>query len=484
VRRRLILTASALIAMLLIALEVPFALSHGTNEFQSLTITRLNDSAAFAVEATAALRDHRADAELGRHMRDYQARTGAVVVLFDRTGTVVDSSGPRVRITSADQRARLARALAGVRSATFDHTSGVHAAPLFIAEPVERGTTVLGAVATISPVHTLRAHLLNRLLAIGVMVGATLAIAVLLAGPLSRWILRPVSALADAAEAVAVGDYEVRVSADTGPLEIRRLSRAFNTMANRLVMLMRAQQGFVADASHELRRPLTALRLRLENLEETAEPESRGEIAEAVRETRRFGGILDALLQLADAEGREVAVECVDVQAISRERAEAWRAVASDREARITLDATPATASSSPEILAQVLDVLLDNAVHHTAMGSEIRIGIIRSSHAITVHVADQGPGMTDGDKARAPDRFWRGTAPADQEGSGLGLSIAETLLASVGGRLSFGDVVPCGLMAAVHLPPWPRAEPGLLREGLVASHMIPLTRRPRQPNS
>jgi signal transduction histidine kinase len=466
----------ALLALPLVVLEVPLALSHGTDEFRRLAITRVNDSAGFAAQATTALRDHQVDTALRQKMLDYQSRTGAAVLLVDRTGAVMASTGPES--ISASRRADLGRALAGIRPATFDRGSIVHAVPLFVAEPVQSGSAVIGAVATISPTNTLRAHALSRFLALGVVDVLALVVAAMLAGPLSRWILRPVFVLDAAATAVTAGDYEMRVPTDSGPSEIRRLSRAFNTMADRLVKLMRSQQGFVADASHELRGPLTALRLRLEVLEETVEPCSRAEVAKAVVETKRFGGILDALLRLAHAEAREIPLECVDVSAISGERAEAWRAVASERDVRISLSAIPATASSAAEILAQVLDVLIDNAVHYTATGSEIRVRVERDAHAIIVRVADQGPGMADADKARARDRFWRGGAAVGSQGSGLGLSIAETLLTSVGGRLSFDDVVPNGLVAAVRLPPWPSAGRGLLREGSVTSHMIPLTRR------
>jgi signal transduction histidine kinase len=220
--------------------------------------------------------------------------------------------------------------------------------------------------------------------------------------------------------------------------------------------VLEQQRAFVADASHQLRNPLTAVRLRVESLDVFVEPGGQPVLDAALNEIRRLSSILDALLSLAGAQARERHPAPVDLAALTAERVDAWAPAA--RQRGITLvygDRRPAIAWCPPDIVDQVLDVLLDNAVGLSPPGGTVEVRTVSARARVEVHVADHGPGMTPEDKARACDRFWRGRAADEREGTGLGLAIAATLLNAAGGSLAFHDVHPRGLDAEVRLPAW-----------------------------
>ena len=99
--------------------------------------------------------------------------------------------------------------------------------------------------------------------------------------------------------------------------------------------------------------------------------------------------------------------------------------------------------------------MLLDNAIKVSPHGGTVRLTAAADRASVAIHVVDQGPGMTAQDKARATDRFWRGSAASKSDGSGLGLAIAAALLAASGGSVTFDDAPPRGLDVVVRLPRW-----------------------------
>ena len=454
-QRRLVLTYALLISMLLLGLGIPLALSFTMNDYHHLAIARINDTARLAVQAVPVLRHEQPPDALVAAMRQYDQRTGAAVILVDCNAMPIVTSRPTVELSKGFWRRRLLQACAGVRSDGLDYPYNVRAEPLFIAEPVESGQSVLGAVATISPTQDLRSRAVVRsgLLAAAMILGV--AVGVFASMVLARWIMRPVALVDRAAVAVTSGRYDVRAPQETGPPELRRLARAFNTMADRLISLLRAQRTFVADASHQLRNPLTALRLRVEGLEPYLMDRGRPALEATVTEVRRLASILEALLSLAGAQARSAKAGRVDLRAVADGRVAAWQAVAAQRGILIALSGPAAAVSCPPDIVDQVLDVLLDNAVGIAPADSTVRVWTAPGRDTVELHVADEGPGMTPEDKARACDRFWRGYGADDRDGTGLGLAIASTLLDTAGGTLVFDDGRPRGLDVVVRLPVW-----------------------------
>jgi signal transduction histidine kinase len=175
-----------------------------------------------------------------------------------------------------------------------------------LAEPVLVDTEVRGVAVTISPTDALRAEEL-RVWSLVVAAGlAALGMGVVVALPIVRWILRPVRRLDEGtgrvAAAVLAGADPEPVADGSGPPELRRLSVSFDRMTETVAQAYGAQRAFVADASHQLRNPLTALRLRLSNLDGHVDAAAAEDHAAALEEAERLSTLLDGLLALARAE--------------------------------------------------------------------------------------------------------------------------------------------------------------------------------------
>jgi signal transduction histidine kinase len=222
-------------------------------------------------------------------------------------------------------------------------------------------------------------------------------------------------------------------------------------MVARVDGLVTAQRDFVADASHELRTPLTALRLRLENLERHVGAAGGDGVVAAVAEVDRLSRLVDALLALARADESAVPAQRIDLVALAEARVDAWRPTL-ERGVRLELDATGAVAArAGGERLAQVLDNLIANALRAAPDESAVTVQIRRTDAAAQAIVRDHGRGMTQQEKERAFDRFWR--AGFGGEGSGLGLAIARRLVELDGGTIELRDAPGGGLEAVAAFP-------------------------------
>jgi signal transduction histidine kinase len=271
---------------------------------------------------------------------------------------------------------------------------------------------------------------------------------------LARSTTRPLSALEQATTALARGELAARAPTDRGPPEVRRLAAAFNDMAARLGRLLDSQRAFVADASHQLRTPLTALRLRLENLEATMPPTTAGDLGAAVAETGRLARLVDGLLALARAEAAPGRREVVDLAAVVASRQAAWAPLAAEQDVKLTAEAgTAVPVWAVPGALEQVLDNLLANALGVAPAGSRIQLAIRQAGGWVELHITDQGPGMPADQRQRAFDRFWRGPA-SERDGSGLGLAIVRQLVEASGGTAELHPSPGGGLDAVARLQP------------------------------
>ncbi|GHE10247.1 sensor histidine kinase [Streptomyces alanosinicus] len=454
-RRRLLITYLSLTAVLLLALEVPLALSLAMNEFHHLAIAQVNDTEKLAAAASRTATPA-SDASWAARATSYGTHTHRTVLLLDAQGEIALSTRPGTAIERAEWRRTVRRALDGNPNLPLEYPFNLSAEPLLVAAPVFEHGWVIGAVVTISPTTSLRARALGQnALLLGVAAAGLLAAAAA-AVPLSRWSLGPVRQLHRAVGAIAQGRYDTRASAESGPAEIRELAAAVNTMTDRLVALLEAQRSFVADASHQLRNPLSALRLRMDVLEsavtEAGRPHLEQAVEQAVEEAERLGRILDELLALAHASEADSGATPVEMRSVAEARARAWSPQAAATDVTIVVKGEQVVACCQPGILDQVLDVLLDNALGFSPAGGRITVRTWVDDTRARVTVTDEGPGMTAQDAERATDRFWRGEQIGNRSGSGLGLAIATTLLEVGGGRLSLSSAEPHGLVAEVDL--------------------------------
>lgn len=452
-RSRLLGTSLPLLTAVLLALTVPLAGVIAVQGTQAVFIDRSSDTGRFAALAGPALRTGQT-VTLQAELRQYDRLFGIAAAVVDRDGRVVLASRDPVALDADDARRRLDVALAGERAGSPGVIWPWQYRPLVIAEPVSDGGEVIGAAVTVSPTAGLRRQTAQRWAVLAALGLVTLAVSWLLALPVLRWILRPVRDLDEAAHEIAAGRLGARVAASTGPPELRRLTRSFNAMADAVAAAMARQRSFVASASHQLRNPLTALRLRLENLGGGVAPGDRDEHRVALEEADRLAGILDGLLALAHAEQGTHGTEVVDAGAAVDARLAVWRPVAERRGVRLRrTGASGVPVRALPGAVDQALDAILDNALKFGAGGDEVTVHLAPRDDAVELHVVDRGPGLTAQERSHATERFWRGSAHQNVDGSGLGLSIASALAEASGGRLELLAAEPSGLDACLVLP-------------------------------
>jgi signal transduction histidine kinase len=242
----------------------------------------------------------------------------------------------------------------------------------------------------------------------------------------------------------------------SGPPEVRRLASAFDAMSMRLESLLASHRTVVADVAHQLRTPMSALRLRLELLAGRESPDAT-EVGGALDELGRLSRLVDGLLAVARAESTVQPAQPVEVDAIVRERVAAWAPLAAERDVDISVNSKPdAWAWAVPDHLEQVLDNLFANCFDLEPPPRHIWAAVAMRGHDIVVSLADDGPGMTPTQRALAFQRFV--TGHADSGGSGLGLAIVHRLVIAGGGSVRLDEAHSGGLLVTVSLPRAPRS--------------------------
>jgi signal transduction histidine kinase len=391
----------------------------------------------------------------------YARRTGVRVVVVDHAGTsLIDTSGPAGRDFAS--RPEIAAALQGRRAAGTRYSETLGTDLLYVAVPVSSGGEVHGAVRlTMDKSQT---NALVRRYWLG-LAGIAVVVLVAIGGigwALARSVTRPLRRLDAAAARFATGDLAPSEPDPSAPAEIAVLGETMNSMARRLDRLLSEQREFVADASHQLRTPLTALRLRLENLQSaTGDPQQQDELGAALEETERLGGLVEGLLRLARAE-EAGETQIVDLAALAADRVDTWSAMAEAAGVTLELEA-PGGAVDAAAVaggVEQVLDNLIDNAVGVSPAGARVLVAVTRGAAMHELTVQDHGPGLSDELKERALDRFWR--ADRSTPGTGLGLPIAAALADASGGSLELRDAPGGGLSAVVSLPIAQKSQPSL----------------------
>lgn len=448
-RRRMLTIALPLVAMLLMALMVPLLAAYASDRTQDQFVGRLGDVARFAVLAEDAIeRDDVVGLE--SELRRYTEVYGGSVVVTDANREVVtsagtDASGPRTETA-------ITRALTGATTHPPQTAWPWHEEQMLIGSPVGRDAQVLGAVVVVAPTDGVRSDVLVRLLVLGGLGAATVlltAFGVVL--PAVGWVLRPVHALDVTAKRLTSGDMDARAS-ETGPTELRDLAHSFNGMADSVQASQAQQRELVADAAHQLGNPLTALRLRVENL--ASEGVAPDDIEPVLEETDRLSATVESLLHLSQVGAATVTPTRVDVAEVVRHRCEMWAPVFE----RLTLDAPPtAPALATVEVLDTALDALLDNAAKF-APGSPVEVGVTPTGgppfgRQVRVRVVDHGPGLHPDDLAKVGARFFRGRAHQNVQGTGLGLAIVRARLTECGGEVEVTGTPGGGLTVDLTLP-------------------------------
>jgi signal transduction histidine kinase len=469
VARRLLVTYLTITALVLAVVIVPLGRIFAARERDRLFFDIERDAQTVASLVEDALEADVAPS-IDQVLADYGTNGGRIVVVDTAGISVGDSDDLDGEPRDFSTRPEISDALDGKRSTGTRSSETLGTDLVFVALPVASGGTVHGAVRVTYPTSTLDARVQQTWMRLGLLSIVVLAIVAVVGIVFARGVTRPVRRLQLAAGQLAGGDLSVRVATDDGPVELQALAETFNSTAARLSQLVESQHRFVADASHQLRTPLTALRLRLETLEPAVATDARPKLDAAIAETDRLARLVHSLLVLARSDTTERMCEPVDLTAAIRDRSTAWQPVASD-EGKHLLAHCPADAwaNAVPGAVEQMLDNLVSNALAAAPAASTVAIRVDVGSERIEVHVIDEGPGMTAEERARAFDRFWRSSTDAgtgDGSGFGLGLAIVRQLAARCGGEASLepgpGGV---GLDATISLipgrPPGTDTEPG-----------------------
>jgi signal transduction histidine kinase len=242
------------------------------------------------------------------------------------------------------------------------------------------------------------------------------------------------------------------VPARTGPPELRELAGSFNQMADNVEVSQQQQRDLIADASHQLGNPLTALRLRIENLGDSCDDVAG--VDRALEETDRLNRIVESLLDLSQVGAHRPDLVEVEVATAVRKRCEMWRPVL----AGLTVEAPEsAVALATADLVDLVLDALLDNAAKF-AGGSPVSVSVRVGEERIVLAVRDHGPGLHAEDVEKVGRRFFRGRQHQNVAGTGLGLAIVRARVLDVGGTMTVAPADGGGLRVEVALR---RAAPG-----------------------
>ncbi len=463
-RTRLLAAFAYVLVLVIVALAVPLALSTQHRIDREVRAQAADGAQLVAASASGRLgRPVQLDALVGRVARNLGAR----VLIVGPTGSLLaDSAQPGTRGVDYGNRPEILDALEGRtvqgrrRSDTLDEQL------LYTAVPVIQEGRTAGAVRVTQSVTALDREVRRdqyALVGIGALALAFgLAVAWFMAGSLAR----PLGHLAATARRVGRGDLEARAAIE-GSTEQQDVARAFNSMADRLTHALDAQREFVANASHQLRTPLTGLRLRIEAADmANTDPEVREDLAAAEAETLRLARLVTNLLTLASADAPAPPSAPVDLAEAARAAEVRWSGRAEQEGRRVAVEAgEPAIGLGNGDDIATSLDNLIENALVHTPEGSTVTIVWGRDGAEAFVAVVDEGPGISAEDAAAAFERFRRGAdRPAGRGGTGLGLAIVGALAARWGGSASLARRPEGGTRAEIRLPaaPDPNASPTL----------------------
>ncbi len=447
-RLRLLLAFAYVLVLVLIALEIPLVLSLSSRVDAEVKSQAASQAQVVAAAAAARLDD---PDQLARVAREAGSELGARVIIVDRRGRVLaDSAGSAAPDEPFSSRPEIAAALAGRSQQGTRNSATLGGELLYTAVPILDGGRTTGAVrVTQSNAAVDERARRNVLVVVGVGLAA-LALGLALAWVLAGSLARPLHALAGTARRVEEGELDARAEV-TGASEQREVALAFNDMTERLAQAIEAQREFVGNASHQLRTPLTGLRLRLEAASLKSDDAAvRHELELAEAEVERLTRLLNSLLTLARDGDRPTLRAPVSLRRAAEAAYARWlpRAEASGHRLELDGDAE-AFVRAGEEDVAIALDNLLENALVYSPPETTVTISWTPDGR---LSVLDEGPGVPAGEERHVFERFRRGRS--DRPGTGLGLAIVETLARRWGGSASIGSRETGGARAELRLPP------------------------------
>jgi signal transduction histidine kinase len=385
-----------------------------------------------------------------QHFPDQE--NGRVIVIDPDGVLIADSTGSQNlgQNYATPRRPELMRVLQTPEATSeIRHSDTLGQDLLVAAAPIIDETTLYGAVRVsqlMGDVQERGRRVIAGLVIIGLgALFAGLIVAFVLAGSFSR----PLRKLAAVAKRLGGGDLTARAETIEGASEIVQLARSFDDMADRLEATVKSQREFVSNASHQLRTPLTGMKLRIEAaMAGGPSEEVRRQLEAADTEVDRLAGIVNRLLVMA-RRIEEGGPSEIDLDEAVHRALERWRERAARQGATLTATGEGGRALGESADLDQILDNLIDNAVAYAPGPVKIETG--RADGRAFLAVQDVGPGIAADERHRVTDRFFRGrTAP--KGGTGLGLAIVRDLAEKWGGTVVVGPADGGGTRIEVRL--------------------------------
>jgi len=439
----------------IVSLSVPLALRFGARVNAEVRSQARSQADVVAAIAANLLGPPVRSKDLRVIVRSAAPTVGGRVIVTDGAGVVVADSAGASEIGSDFATPSRPEVVSALRSGRLfqsqRYSSVLHELILVTAVPIRSGRRAVGVVRVTQSVAAVHDAVRQTIIAVGliglVVLGLGLSAGAFIAGQLAR----PLRRLERVAGRLAAGDLTARANVE-GTTEQRSLGASFNEMTDRIVRLLGAQRDFVADASHQLRTPLTGLRLRLDEARAAPTPRKASvELDAAAAEVDRLAQIIDELLILSRAGERTAPGERVELGSLAADAFERWRSAADERGISLERESAggPTAAWCARADAERVLDALMENALRYSASGSTVTIALDRGR----VAVLDEGPGLTAHEHDVVFERFHRGSAGRASAGTGLGLAIARELAREWGGEVTLANRPAGGAEAVLTLP-------------------------------
>ncbi|WP_328534063.1 HAMP domain-containing histidine kinase [Micromonospora zamorensis] len=420
-RARLALLVAAVSVLTLIAFLVPLALLVRTVAEDRATVRATADAQSLVpVVGTADAATIRLTVE------QLAAESGRPVSVFLPDGTVLGAQTPRTPAVALAARGQ--------------SLTGESAAGREVVIAVQGRADGTGVIRIVVPQHELTAGVTRAWLVLALLGVILVLIGLLVADRLARTLVRPISDLSAVSHRLANAELDARVT-PAGPPELREVAGALNHLATRIQVLLVQEREQVADLSHQLRTPLTALRLEAESLRD---PEDAARITAAADGLERA---VTGLIRQARWRHSPAGPAASDAAAIVADRVAFWSVLAEDTGRAVTLDLAPGPlpVGVAADDLAAAVDALLGNVFAHTPDGTSFAVRLAPDAGEVVLSVADEGPGMPVG-------AVRRGASAAGS--TGLGLDIARRAAQTAGGRLELRTGPRGGAQVLLRLGP------------------------------
>ncbi len=394
-------------------------------------------------------------------LNQFASDTDSRITLLDSNMEVIFSTDPAVRPHREHAHPEVLAALRNQEQHDVRMDEWTQEMRLFVAAPIREEEHLIGLVQISIPWERVRSRVIAEWMRLIIAGGLAILANILVSLWLARGVVRPLQQLTRAAREIAAGNLEQRIPVQSRD-EVGMLAVAFNEMAERLQEMIQRQHMFIANASHELRSPLTSIKLRTEALldEERMDPERRRRFLEEVdREADRLRRLAERLLDLTRLQIRPEAhpFHEVDLGAVLTDALTMLQPRATRGGIHLEGDIPPDLPRvwGSDEDLSEVIYNLLDNALKHTPEGGTVRVTARADETHIHLTVADTGVGIPPEDLPHIFEPFYRVDKARSRrkEGNGLGLAIVKAIVETHGGTIEVTSTLGEGTTFHVQLP-------------------------------